>query len=135
SVRNIETFGSIAAGRGDQWSDLDLLVSCEMPEQTAWLAAAAIRSTKCVAFYRMFSSVSQPSGRYWFCNESPFHRLDVTFHSPTEHAAICRSGVRSGHPIHVRTEYVAHIPVDLLSDRRLYSPVVPLDVTPRETRV
>src|SRR5256885_10953171 len=94
SVRNIETFGSIASGRGDQWSDLDLLVSCEMPEQTAWLAAAAIRSTKCVAFYRMFSSVSQPSGRYWFCNESPFHRLDVTFHSPSEHAAICRSGVR-----------------------------------------
>src|SRR3954470_4293230 len=84
SIRNIDSFGSVAAGDADEWSDLDLLVWCELPEQTAWLAAAAIRSIKRVAFYRMFTGVSQPSGRYWFCNESPFHRLDVSFHSPEE---------------------------------------------------
>jgi hypothetical protein len=88
SVRNIDSFGSVATGCADQWSDLDLLISCEVPEHTAWLAAGAIRSTKRVAFYRMFTGVAQPSGRYWFCNESPFHRLDVTFHSPAEHAAV-----------------------------------------------
>jgi hypothetical protein len=81
SVRSIDSFGSIATGSADQWSDLDLLISCEAPEHTAWLAAAAIRSTRRVAFYHMFTGVSQPSGRYWFCNESPFHRLDVSFYS------------------------------------------------------
>jgi hypothetical protein len=133
SVRNIDSFGSIATGCADQWSDLDLLVSCAVPEVTAWLAAAAIRSTKHVAFYRMFTGVSQPSGRYWFSNESPFHRLDVTFHSPAEHAAACRSGVRSGHPIHIRPEYVARLPADLTADTRLNSAAGRVEVTPRET--
>jgi hypothetical protein len=135
SVRNIDSFGSVATGCADQWSDLDLLISCEVPEHTAWLAAGVIRSTKRVAFYRMFTGVAQPSGRYWFCNESPFHRLDVTFHSPAEHAAVCRSGVRAGHPIHVRSEYMAHVPADLSADRRLTSPAGRADVTPCETEI
>jgi hypothetical protein len=135
SVRNIDSFGSVATGCADQWSDLDLLISCEVPEHTAWLAAGAIRSTKRVVFYRMFTAVAQPSGRYWFCNESPFHRLDVTFHSPAEHAAVCRSGVRGGHPIHVRPEYMAHVPADLSADRRLTSPAGRVDVTPCETEI
>src|SRR5580700_12308176 len=58
SVRNIDSFGSVATGCADQWSDLDLLISCEVPEHTAWLAAGAIRSTKRVAFYRMFTDVA-----------------------------------------------------------------------------
>jgi len=135
SVRNIDSFGSVATGCADQWSDLDLLISCEVPEHTAWLAAGAIRSTKRVVFYRMFTAVAQPSGRYWFCNESPFHRLDVTFHSPAEHAAVCRSGVRGGHPIHVRPEYMAHVPADLSADRRLISPAGRVEVTPCETEI
>lgn len=135
SVRRIDSFGSVAAGCADRWSDLDLLISCEVPERTAWLAAGAIRSTKQVAFYRIFTGIAQPSGRYWFCNESPFHRLDVTFHSPEEHAAVCRSGVRGGHPIHRRLEHVAHVPADLWADRRLTSPAGQVDVTPRETEI
>jgi hypothetical protein len=135
SVRNIDSFGSVANGCTDQWSDLDLLISCEVPEHSAWLAAAAIRSTKRVAFYRMFTRVAQPSGRYWFCNESPFHRLDATFHSPAEHVAVCLSGVRGGHPIHVRPEYMAHVPADLSADRRLTSPAGRVDVTPCETEI
>jgi hypothetical protein len=135
SVRNIDSFGSVATDRADQWSDLDLLVSCEVPEYTAWLAAAAIRSTKQVAFYRMFTGVAQPSGRYWFSNESPFHRLDVTFHSPAENAALCRSGIRSGHPIHLRPEHLSQVPADRAADRRLTSPASRVDVTPRETEV
>ncbi len=135
SVRNINSFGSIAAGCADQWSDLDLLVSCEAPEHTAWLAAAAIRSRKRVAFYRMFTGVSQPSGRYWFYNESPFHRLDVSFLSPAEHAAICRSGFRSGHWIQTRSEYVAHLPADLSADTRLNLPARCVEVAPRETEI
>lgn len=135
SVRNIDSFGSVAAGSADQWSDLDLLVSCDMPERAAWLAAAGIRSTKRVAFYRMFTGISQPSGRYWFHDESPFHRLDVTFYSSTEHKAVCRSGVRSGHPVRLRSEYSAHLPADLSADSYLYSPARCVDVTARETEI
>jgi len=135
AVRSIDSFGSVATGCADQWSDLDLLVSCEMPEDAAWLAAAAIRSAKHVVFYRIFTSVSQPSGRYWFYHESPFHRLDVSFCSLSERAEICRSGLRSGHQIHMLSEYVAHVPVDLAEDRKLNSPAVPIDVAARETEV
>jgi len=131
-VRRIDSFGSVAVGRADQWSDLDLLVSCEHVERTAWLAAAAIRSAKRVPFFRAFSGVAQPSGRYWFDDESPFHRLDVSFYSPAEHAVVCRSGVHSGHPVMVKPEYVAHRPVDPAADARLLSPANRVDVTPRE---
>jgi len=61
--------------------------------------------------------------------------LDVTFHLPAEHAAVCRPGVRDGHPIHVRPEYVAHVPADLSADRHLTSPVGRVNVTPCETEI
>ena len=134
-VRRIDSFGSVAIGRADQWSDLDLLVSCELVERTAWLAAAAIRSAKRVAFYRAFTGVAQPSGRYWFDDESPFHRLDVSFYSPAAHAVVCGSGVHSGHSVTVTPEHVAHRLVDLAADARLLAPAAPVEVTPRETNI
>jgi hypothetical protein len=134
-VRRIDSFGSVAVGRADQWSDLDLLVSCELVERTAWLATAAIRSAKRVAFYRAFTGVAQPSGRYWFEDESPFHRLDISFYSPAEHAVVCCSGVHSGHPVTVKPEHVAHRPVDPAADGRLLSPADRVAVTPRETKI
>jgi hypothetical protein len=106
-----------------------------MPERAAWLAAAAIRSTKRVAFYRMFTGISQPSGRYWFHDESPFHRLDIMFTSPAEYKAVCRSGVRSGHPVHLRSEYSAHLQADLPADAYPYSPAGRVNVTARETEI
>ena len=134
-VRRIDSFGSVATGRADQWSDLDLLVSCELVEPTAWLAAAAIRSTKRVEFYRPFTSVAQPSGRYWFDDESPFHRLDISFYSRAEHAAICRSGFRSEHPVTVKPEHVAHVSADPSVDARLLSSADRVEVTQRETNI
>jgi predicted nucleotidyltransferase len=92
-VRSIHSFGSVAIGTSDQWSDLDLLVECADVDKTPWRAAAAIRALKPVLFYRMFSGVPQPSGRYWFCDESPFLRLDVSFHSTAEHRGVVENGV------------------------------------------
>jgi len=134
-VRRIDSFGSVATGGADQWSDLDLFVSCEAPERTAWLAAAAIRSSKPVAFYRTFASVPQPSGRYWFDGESPFNRLDVSFCSPAEHEAVCRSGVNGGHPVTLHPEYVARLPADPSADEGLRPPAGRVDVSPRETAI
>lgn len=132
-VRRVDSFGSVAAGSDDPWSDLDLIVSCEGPECTQWLAAAAIRSTKQVAFYRMFSGTAQPSGRYWFCNESPFHRLDVSFCSTAAHAAIREAGIRAGYSVAMHTEYEAHLPADRTADERLHGLADFVDVTPSET--
>jgi hypothetical protein len=35
----------------------------------------------------MFGSAEQPTGRYWFDDESPFQRIDISFESPEEYAS------------------------------------------------
>ena len=134
-VRAVDSFGSLASGSADRWSDLDLLVACETPEQTAWLAAGAIRAAKRVAFFRMFTGVVQPSGRYWFEGESPFHKLDISFHRLDERQAVASSGVRLGHPIDVKVEYEAHRAADPAADLREHVAAAAVDVTPRETEI
>ena len=134
-VRAVDSFGSLASGSADRWSDLDLLVACEAPEQTAWLAAGAIRAAKQVAFFRMFTGVKQPSGRYWFDGESPFHKLDISFHRLDERQAVASSGVRLGHPIDVKVEYEAHRAADPAADLRHHSPAAAIDVRLRETEI
>lgn len=110
-VRCVASFGSLAEGRADAWSDLDLLVACEQVDRTAWLAAAALRAAKPVIFYRPFTGVPQPSGRFWFEDELPFHRLDVSFHAPDAFAAVCRDGLLAQHPVVVRVEYLSSVPL------------------------
>lgn len=134
-VRRIDSFGSVAVCGSDEWSDLDLIVSCELPERTSRLAASAIRSMERVAFYRMFTRVPQPSGRYWFGGESPFHRLDVSFYSTAAHAVVTQSGFRYGHPISCRAEYVAHLPPDPSADSQLHTMAAPARVTPLEDAI
>jgi hypothetical protein len=126
SVRRIASFGSVAEGRADAWSDLDLLVACEDVCRAAWYAAAAIRAAKPVVFYRMFTGVPQPSGRYWFAGETPFNRLDVSFHSLRDFEAMCRAGHYNDHPIATRMEYVAESAVDTRVDSRRHpaSPIL-----------
>jgi hypothetical protein len=104
-VRRIASFGSVAAGRADPWSDLDLFVACADVDRTAWVAAAAIRAAKPVLFYRMFTGVPQPSGRYWFADEAPFTRLDVSFYAPADFEAVCRNGLKKEHPVTVHIEH------------------------------
>jgi len=112
-VSRVASFGSLAEGRADAWSDLDLFVACENVAQTAWFAAAAIRAAKPVIFYRPFSGVAQPSGRYWFEDELPFHRLDVSFYAPAAFATVGRDGLHKDYPVTVQSEYVrAEPPVD-----------------------
>lgn len=132
-VRAVASFGSVAEGRADGWSDVDLLVSCEEVGRTAWLGAAAVRAAKPVAYYRMFTGVPQPSGRYWFGDEPPFNRLDVSFYAPAEFVRVRGEGVREGHPLVSRVEYVATRPPDPDADARLRAPwegaVVPAEET------
>lgn len=79
SVKAIALFGSLAAGSSDVWSDVDMLVACDDAETQKWTATSAVRDAKQVLFYRPFTSVMQPFGRYWFVGESPFHKIDISF--------------------------------------------------------
>jgi len=84
-VHAVSVFGSLANGRADCWSDVDMVVACNEVETSKWLAATEIRAAQPVLCYREFSAVEQPAGRYWFEGESPFQRLDVSFHTVEEH--------------------------------------------------
>ena len=95
-VESLALFGSIAENRSDRWSDIDLYVACKNVEDVSWLAASAIRLGKPVSFYRMFSVTGQPSGRYWFSDESPFQKLDISFHSPADYHDLLSSSAQKG---------------------------------------
>jgi hypothetical protein len=133
AVRRIASFGSIAEGRSDAWSDVDLVVACEDAPVSSWMAAGAIRAAKRVCFYRMFTSMGQPSGRYWFADESPFHRIDISFYSVAEYVEVCRDGVKGGHAIRAREEYVASGAADLARDRTMYEAGAAVTIQPQET--
>lgn len=96
SVSAIALFGSLAAGKADTWSDVDLLAACDDVEASKWTAASALRDAKQVLFYRPFSSAMQPSGRYWFAGESPFHKIDISFDPPDEYEDFLRGKGRLG---------------------------------------
>jgi predicted nucleotidyltransferase len=131
-VRKRATFGSVAERRADGWSDVDMFVACEEVERTAWTAAAAIRVAKPVGFYRTFTGVDQPSGRYWFADEAPFNRLDVSFYSTAEFEVVCRDGLKEDMPMFARVEYVADGPFDADQDALLHPPWQRVAIPPEE---
>lgn len=133
TVRRIASFGSLAEGRSDRWSDVDLFVGCDDIASSPWIAAAAIRAAKPVCFYRMFTGVAQPSGRYWFADESPFHRIDISFYSVADYIEVCRDGLKSGHPVTTREEYSAAATPDLMRDQSLYGPATAAAIQSHET--
>jgi hypothetical protein len=98
-VQAIALFGSLAAGTHDGFSDIDMLVGHDGSPGVAWACAAAVRVAKPVRFYRSFTGVEQPSGRYWFDGESPFHQVDVSFYAADAYERVRVDGVKEGEPI------------------------------------
>jgi hypothetical protein len=103
-VRAISLFGSLASGTEDRWSDVDLMVGYgpdggARDEDVEWEIAGALRAWRPVLFYRMFTGVGQPSGRYWFEGESPFNQVDAGFYSMPEYERARVEGVREGFPV------------------------------------
>ncbi len=115
-VQKIALFGSLAEGRADCWSNVDLWVACDDVERTQWIAASAIRAAHPVLFYRMFGNASQPTGRYWFVDESPFHKIDISFHAPSDYQRLIGQPTLMGYPVtfqEVFSRTAAAAPVDL----------------------
>lgn len=131
-VRRVALFGSLAERRGDRWSDVDLWVDCAGVDETQWVAAAAIRAAHPVLFYRMFGSLPQPTGRYWFADESPFHTVDVSFHSHAAYVAQLAQPTLCGYPVVAREIFVRTaeaIPVTLPE------PCSPLEISEHERQI
>lgn len=95
---------------------------------------AAIRAAKPICFYRMFTGVPQPSGRYWFADESPFHRIDISFYLVADYLALCHDRSKNGHAITMREEYSAAAAPDPMRDRSSYTPVPAVVIQPHETQ-
>lgn len=133
TVRRIASFGSLAEGGSDRWSDTDLFVACDDIAASPWIAAAAIRAAKPVCFYRMFTGVAQPSGRYWFADESPLHRIDISFYCVADYIDVCRDGLKHGHPVTTREEYSATVAANLMRDQSLFGPATAAIIQPHET--
>jgi len=104
-VHSVALFGSLADKRADRWSDIDMIIACDNVEIRKWAAAWALREAIPVLFYQTFSLADQPSGRYWFVGESPFHKLDVSFVSLPEYQRTVHEGTMQGHAIVLREIY------------------------------
>lgn len=134
-VRRIVSFGAIARGCYDQWSDVDLLVICEHAESISWVSASVIREIMPVLFYREFTTKDQPSGRYWFREESAMNRLDISFESKQSYAAILVNPVKDGHDMVMRDEYIATCDMRLERDRSVAAPWKHVAISQEETEV
>lgn len=98
-IRRIALFGSLAENRADRWSDVDMQVVCDDVEHNRWVASTVIVSAFPVLYYRRFTAVDPPAGRYWFVGESPFHRVDIGFISMDEYEAYKENREYYGHDI------------------------------------
>lgn len=107
SVRRVALFGSLAENRADCWSDVDMYVACSNVEINAWVASSTIISAKPITYYRKFSTVQEPSGRYWFVGESPFNRLDVSFITMEDYQSYLENPVLLGYKITSREVYTS----------------------------
>lgn len=132
-VRAIALFGSLADGRADRWSDIDILLACDDVGQTSWDAAEAIRGIKPVIYYRKFTLADQPSGRYWFEGVSLFHRLDINFHSVDEYAQYRAEPTRYGKDIVLREIHSSFAEEAILP--WTCAPANPLEISERETDI
>lgn len=81
NVSKVCVFGSIASGSWDEWSDIDLAVGCGEPDSYGPFLAGLLGARFPILCHRPFSGQPAPSGRFWFRDQSPFHKLDVSFHT------------------------------------------------------
>jgi predicted nucleotidyltransferase len=91
TVKRIFTFGSMASGDWDRWSDIDLLIVAQSGSGQQWQLFNELVRHKPILHHHPFVSM-EPSGGFVpgiaFEDESPFHMLDLNFislaqyHSP-----------------------------------------------------
>lgn len=74
-------FGSLAYNKQDSLSDIDIMVSLRSPSDESAYMVGALAKRIPILCHRPFVNTHPHSGRYWFKDQSPFHKLDLSFHS------------------------------------------------------
>ncbi|MDO8452816.1 MAG: hypothetical protein Q7S79_03640 [bacterium] len=81
----------------------------------------------------MFSTASQPSGRYYFEGESPFNKLDISFLTQAEFDTICSDKRIGSHAIVPNLLHVAGQIASAEADLRKRAPWTAVTITGWET--
>ena len=88
AVNRIFSFGSMARGDWDRWSDIDMLVVTQASSEQQWQFFTKLRQHKPILHHHAFISM-KPSGGFIpgtvFENESVFHMLDLNFISSAQY--------------------------------------------------
>ena len=88
SVKRIFTFGSMARGDWDRWSDIDLLIVTQAGSEQQWQIFNNLDQFKPILHHHAFILIEPSAGfvpGVVFENESVFHMLDLNFISLTEY--------------------------------------------------
>jgi len=92
AVSRVTLFGSLVSRTHDGWSDIDMMC-VTAGHAGAWEAVHLLREAMPLRWYGPFSSLPQPSGRYWPYGESIFHSIDLSFRTAEAHARVLREGL------------------------------------------
>ena len=87
-VNKVGLAGPLAVGNHDGYDEIQIVVSSENPES----AVDLLDDLFPIRYYRQFSHMDQPSGRFWLHDESPFNYVALAFYSEIEFTKAANSG-------------------------------------------
>ena len=87
-VNKVGLAGPLAVDNHDGYDEIQIVVSSENPE----FAVDLLDDLFPIRYYRQFSHMDQPSGRFWLHDESPFNYVALAFYSEIEFTNAANSG-------------------------------------------
>ncbi len=88
-VNKVGLAGPLAVGNHDGYDEIQIVVSTKKPR----LIVDLLDDLFPIRYYRQFSHMDEPSGRFWLHDESPFNFVALAFYPESEFAAAVSKGV------------------------------------------
>ena len=88
-VSRVGLAGPLAMGNYDGYDEIQIVVSTEKPRFIVDLLDDLFP----IRYYRQFSHMDQPSGRFWLHDESPFNFVALAFYPESEFTSAVNKGV------------------------------------------
>ena len=87
-VNKVGVAGPLAVGEHDGYDEIQIVVASANPKFVVGLLDDLFP----VRYYRQFSHMDQPSGRFWLHDESPFNFVALAFYSELEFTTAANNG-------------------------------------------
>lgn len=87
-ITKVGLAGPLAVSNHDGYDEIQIVVSTENPQFVVDLLDDLFP----IRYYRQFSHMDQPSGRFWLYDESPFNFVALAFYSEAEFATAVNNG-------------------------------------------